>query len=78
MIDDTPEDTPDVEDMSAADRTALVRAKFEEAEALDAEAAASADLGESARLSALAGQARTIAEIHEKLLTLEGAAAEET
>ena len=78
MTDDTPEDSSDVNNMAPADRAALVRAKFEEAEALEEEAAASADLGESARLSALAGQARAIAEIHEKLLTLEGAAAEES
>ena len=71
-------DTPDPTDMSAADRAALVRSKFDEADALEADAAASADLGEAVRFTALAGQARAIAEIHEKLLTLEGAAAEES
>ena len=65
------------DDMSAADRAAFVRAKADEAAALDAEAGRTGDPEETARLRALAGQARAIAEIHQKLLTLEGAAAEE-
>jgi hypothetical protein len=74
----TEPDTPLATDaMSAADRAAFVRAKSDEAATLDAEAGRAGDPEEAARLSALAGQARAIAEIHQKLLTLEGAAAEE-
>lgn len=65
------------DDLSAADRAAFVRAKTDEAAALDAEAGRIGDPEEAARLRALAGQAHAIAEIHRKLLTLEGAAAEE-
>jgi hypothetical protein len=78
MIDGPTDDTSDVGDLSAADRAAFVRAKSDEAEALDAEAVAATDPAEVTRLTALAGQARAIAEIHGKLLILEGAVAEES